>query len=127
MNSKTQNKRIFYRALEGISLYVPCRQEAAGKPELQMLRNEHGEQFVPAFFSKRSQKGDFEEKALVELPFPQLRRIIGGLPRSVCGVMIEPYEKEICLDRRRMEEYDLFVRGGENDPGKHTAAERMQA
>ena len=40
MNSRTQNKRIFYRALAGISLYVPCKQEEAGKPEPQMMLNE---------------------------------------------------------------------------------------
>ena len=40
MNSKTQNKRIFYRALAGISLYVPCKEEELGKPELQMMTNE---------------------------------------------------------------------------------------
>ena len=50
MNSRTQNKRIFYRALAGISLYVPCKQEEAGKPEPQMMLNEQGERFVPAFF-----------------------------------------------------------------------------
>lgn len=49
MNSKTQNKRIFYRALAGISLYVPCKEEEQGKPELQMMTNEHGECFVPPF------------------------------------------------------------------------------
>ena len=53
MNSRTQNKRIFYRALAGISLYVPCKQEEAGKPEPQMMLNEQGERFVPAFFAKR--------------------------------------------------------------------------
>ena len=50
MNSRTQNKRIFFIArLRGISLYVPCKQEEAGKPEPQMMLNEQGERFVPAF------------------------------------------------------------------------------
>lgn len=83
MNSKTQNKRIFYRALAGISLYVPCKEEELGKPELQMMTNEHGECFVPAFYGKRSLKGDYEENALVEFAFPLLRNLVGGLPQSV--------------------------------------------
>lgn len=74
MNSKTQNKRIFYRALAGISLYVPCKEEELGKPELQMMTNEHGECFVPAFYGKRSLKGDYEENALVEFAFPLLQQ-----------------------------------------------------
>ena len=109
MNSRTQNKRIFYRALAGISLYVPCKQEEAGKPEPQMMLNEQGERFVPAFFAKRSLKGDFDEKSLVEFAFPLLRSLIDGLPQNVRGVMIEPYDKEICLDRSHMAEYDFFI------------------
>lgn len=121
MNSRTQNKRIFYRALAGISLYVPCKQEEAGKPEPQMMLNEQGERFVPAFFAKRSLKGDFDEKSLVEFAFPLLRSLIGGLPQNVRGVMIEPYDKEICLDRSRMAEYDFFIKGSDDEPRRETA------
>ena len=113
MNSRTQNKRIFYRALAGISLYVPCKQEEAGKPEPQMMLNEQGERFVPAFFAKRSLKGDFDEKSLVEFAFPLLR--------SVRVVMIEPYDKEICLERSRMAEYDFFIKGSDDEPRRETA------
>ena len=121
MNSRTQNKRIFYRALAGISLYVPCKQEEAGKPEPQMMLNEQGERFVPAFFAKRSLKGDFDEKSLVEFAFPLLRSLIGGLPQNFRGVMIEPYDKEICLDRSRMAEYDFFIKGSDDEPRRETA------
>ena len=127
MNSKTQNKRIFYRALAGISLYVPCKEEEQGKPELQMMTNEHGECFVPAFYGKRSLKGDYEENALVEFAFPLLRNLVGGLPQSVCGVIIEPYDREICLDRSRMAEYDFFVHAGAGERKRCAAAERMHA
>ena len=127
MNSKTQNKRIFYRALAGISLYVPCKEEEQGKPELQMMTNEHGECFVPAFYGKRSLKGDYEENALVEFAFPLLRNLVGGLPQSVCGVIIEPYDREICLDRSRMAEYDFLVHAGAGERKSGAAAERMHA
>ena len=88
MNSRTQNKRIFYRALAGISLYVPCKQEEAGKPEPQMMLNEQGERVVPAFFAKRSLKGDFDEKSLVEFAYPLLRSLIGGLPQGYDFIII---------------------------------------
>lgn len=125
MNSKTQNKRIFYRALAGISLYVPCKEEELGKPELQMMTNEHGECFVPAFYGKRSLKGDYEENTLVEFAFPLLRNLVGGLPQSVCGVIIEPYDREICLDRavwRSMTFLSTPVRGAEELRGGGTDA-----
>ena len=48
-------------------------------------------------------------------------RLIGGLPQNVRGVMIEPYDKEICLDRSRMAEYDFFIKGSDDEPRRETA------
>ena len=144
MNSKTQNKRIFYRALAGISLYVPCKEEEQGKPELDYQRpfDRHRYRFF-AFLSGMNRitpipgkrlsiisaisVRNYEENALVEFAFPLLRNLVGGLPQSVCGVIIEPYDREICLDRSRMAEYDFFVHAGAGERKSCTAAERMHA
>ena len=98
MNSKTQNKRIFYRALAGISLYVPCKEEEQGKPELQMMTNEHGECFVPAFYGKRSLKGDYEENTLTyyQMQVDRSRNpiLVGVSERDYSGAVSLPEENK---------------------------------
>ncbi len=110
MDSKTQNKRIFYRALQGIDLFVPCMAESDEALTLEVVRSDSGELFVPAFFTKKSAKEHFADKTLAEYTFPQLREIVMKLPKQIRGIVIEPFEKEIVIDKARFAEYDTFTK-----------------
>ena len=100
MDSKTQNKRIFYRALQGIDLFVPCAAESDEALTIEVVRNDSGEVFVPAFFTKKSAKEHFADKTLAEFTFPQLREIVTKLPKHIRGIVIEPFEKETTVRMR---------------------------
>ena len=110
MDSKTQNKRIFYRALQGIDLFVPCTAEHDEVLTIEVVRNDNGEVFVPAFFTQKSAKEHFADKTLAEFMFPQLREIVTKLPKQICGIVIEPFEKEIVIEKARFAEYDAFTK-----------------
>ena len=110
MDSKTQNKRIFYRALQGIDLFVPCTAESDEALTIEVVRNDSGEVFVPAFFTQKSAKGHFADKTLAEYTFPQLREIVTKLPKQIRGIVIEPFEKEIVIEKTRFAEYDAFTK-----------------
>ncbi len=103
--------KTFYRALQGLSLFIPCAKSADGQVLLRMLINENGQEFVPAFFSRGSRIGDFLENELVEFAFPKLRNIFIDLPDEICGVVIEPFEKNILVGRQAMAEYDSITKG----------------
>ena len=110
MDSKTQNKRIFYRALQGIDLFVPCAAESDEALTIEVVRSDSGEDFVPAFFTKKSAKEHFADKTLAKYTFPQLREIMTKLPKQIRGIVIEPFEKEIVIDKSRFAEYDAFTK-----------------
>lgn len=116
MDSKTQNKRIFYRALQGIDLFVPCTAESDEALTIEVVRNDSGEVFVPAFFTKKSAKEHFADKTLEEYTFPQLREIVTKLPKHIRGIVIEPFEKEIVIEKTRFAEYDAFTKDMELPP-----------
>ncbi len=109
---KTEHKRkTFYRALQGLSLFIPCAENQKGEIVLRMLINGDGQQFVPAFFSRSSHIGDFPENELVEFAFPKLRNIFIDLPEDICGIVIEPFDKNILMNRQAMNEYDSETKG----------------
>ena len=110
MDSKTQNTRIFYRALQGIDLLVPYTAESDEALTIEVVRNDSGEVFVPAFFTKKSAKEHFADKTLAEFTFPQLREIVTKLPKHIRGIVIEPFEKEIVIEKARFAEYDAFTK-----------------
>ncbi len=116
MDSKTQNKRIFYRALQGIDLFVPCAAESDEALTIEVIRSDSGEVFVPAFFTKKSAKEHFADKTLAEYTFPQLREIVAKLPNHIRGIVIEPFEKEIVIEKARFAEYDAFTKDMELPP-----------
>ncbi len=109
---KTEHRnKTFYRALQGLSLFIPCAKNGDGQIVLRMLVNANGQQFVPAFFSRGSRIGDFPENELVEFAFPKLRNIFIDLPDEICGVVIEPFERNILVNRQAMSEYDSETKG----------------
>lgn len=116
MDSKTQNKRIFYRALRGIDLFVPCTAESDEAFTIEIVRNDSGEVFVPAFFTKKSAKKHFADQTLAEFTFSQLREIVTKLPKHIRGIVIEPFEKEIVIEKARFAEYDAFTKDMELPP-----------
>ncbi len=103
--------KTFYRALQGLSLFIPCAKDADGQILLRMLINENGQEFVPAFFSRGSHIGDFPENELVEFAFPKLRNIFVDLPGEICGIVIEPFERNILVGRQAIAEYDSITKG----------------
>ena len=111
MEKTEHNKKTFYRALQGLSLFIPCAENQKGEIVLRMLINGSGEQFVPAFFSRSSRIGDFPEKELVEFAFPKLRNIFIDLPEEICGIVIEPFDRNILMNRQAMQEYDSETKG----------------
>lgn len=111
MEKTEHNKRTFYRALQGLSLFIPCAENREGEIVLRMLINGEGQQFVPAFFSRSSSIGDFPERELVEFAFPKLRNIFIDLPDDICGIVIEPFGRNILMNRQAMAEYDSETKG----------------
>ncbi len=106
-----QNKKTFYRALQGLSFFIPCARTEENEITLRLLMNGSGEQYVPAFFSTDSQIGDFPADELVEFEFPKLRHIFVDLPKEICGLVIEPFDKNIIVNREGLSEYDSETQG----------------
>lgn len=111
MEKTEHKKKTFYRALQGLSLFIPCAENQKGEIVLRMLINGEGQQFVPAFFSRSSRIGDFPQNELVEFAFPKLRNIFIDLPDDICGIVIEPFDKNILMNRQAMSEYDSETKG----------------
>jgi hypothetical protein len=111
MQMNVQNKKTFYRALQGLSFFIPCAMNEDNEITLRLLMNGSGQQFVPAFFSKNSKIGDFPANELVEFAFPKLRNIFIDLPNEICGLVIEPFEKNILVNREGLREYDSETQG----------------
>lgn len=111
MASNIQNKKEFYETLRKAKLFIACKREESGNISLQLLTNNKGQQMIPAFFTKQSKTGNFDEENLVEIPFEQLRGILTELTNGIDGVVIEPFDKNIILDRNALSEYDSFTQG----------------
>lgn len=111
MDNKTQEKMNFYRSLAGRRVYIPCKRQEDGNITLELLINGQGEKMIPAFFSKESQTGNLDKRSLTEFMFPTLRNILIELSEEICGIVIEPFEGNIILDRNALAEYDSATQG----------------
>lgn len=111
MDVKIQSKKEFYEMLRKAKIFIPCEQEESGNITLQLLTNNKGQHMIPVFFAKKSNTGNFDEEKLVEIAFEQLRGILTELTNGIDGVVIEPFEKNIILDRNALSEYDSITQG----------------
>ena len=110
MEEKMQEKREFYRVLKGMKVWIPC-QKRDDQITLQLLVNGQGDQVIPAFCSKRSPKGNFTEECLLEIAFSMLRNVLIEMPEDIKGIAIEPFDRNIVLDRAALAEYDSYTQG----------------
>lgn len=111
MEKNEADKKELYRKLQGMQLYVPCTIEKGGNITLELLMNNRGEQMIPAFVSKESDTGSFDSNRFTEFRFPMLRHILIELPQGISGIVIEPFGRNLILDRRALSEYDSYTQG----------------
>lgn len=108
---KKEKQTELFRELVYRKVWIPCRKSANGAVTLELLMNEKQEQYVPAFFSRLSKLGNFTEEMLVQLDFPLLRHTLVELPETIRGIVIEPFDMNLSMDRNALMEFDAQTKG----------------
>ena len=111
-NSKIEkiSKELFLE-LAGRKVWIPAHRVENNGITLELLADAVGRQYIPAFYSKTSDIGNFSEKNLVEIGFSQLRHILIDMSETVCGIVVEPFGENLPLDRKALMAYDSAVGG----------------
>lgn len=105
------NKNILFNDLSHRKVWIPCHWDEEGKITLELLLNNEGKQFIPAFYAKNSKLGAFDENKLLEIEFSVLRHMLIDLSDEVCGIVLEAFDDNIALDRIMLMEFDSHTKG----------------
>ncbi len=106
-----KNRKELFSNLAGRRVWIPVHRAENNGITLGLLADAEGRQYIPAFYSKTSAIGNFSEKNLVEIGFPQLRHILIDMSDTICGIVVEPFGENVPLDRNALMEYDSVVGG----------------
>ncbi len=103
----------FFRKLTETTFWIPGAAEEQGEnsKSFVVLITGDGRKFVPAFLDKQAKLGRFTEEQLIYMPYSSLKYSIIDSPQEISGIVLNPFEENIILDRKIMEIIDSRTMG----------------
>lgn len=103
----------FFKKLNETVFWIPMipEQEGMERKTFQLLMTGDERKFVPVFLHKKSKLGRFLEEQLIKMPYDKLKYLIIDSGVEINGIVINPFEENIVLDRKIMEVVDAQTMG----------------